>query len=301
MRLLFTGKTESGTFIMRGQQIAAQHPSWRAALGITANELHGFDAVVVVKEVLPDVLATIKLYGIPLIYDAVDFWEQPKGLFRRRSAAQQLTRADDARAYFRPFFQQLNPNLTICVTQEMSKVLADLVSHTEVIYHHSDPRLPIAEAYRQVSRSESEKRVLYFGKRRFLKEWGRTARRACAANGAELVAQNVTKRTFGHPAAADAMLAVRGGRDGCWLSRSWKSNVKAATAARLGLPLVAWPEASYLETAPNALWFTNESELVDAIRVALAAERHEHTPQGFDVERSATDFEAAAARMLDRA
>jgi len=256
MRLLFTGKESSGTFLMRGKQIADERPVWRAQLGITAKDLHGFDAVVVVKEVSPDILATIKSYGIPLIYDALDFWLQPKGWFRRRSPAQLLTRAEDARAYFRPFFEELGADLTIFVTQEMSKALADLGPRSEVIYHHSDPRLPSAEAYQKVPRSNKKKRLLYFGKRRFLKEWERIAQRACASNNAEFVVQHVNKGPLADPLPADAMLAVRGGRDGCWVSRSWKSNIKAATAARLGLPLVAWPEASYLETAPNG-WYRN--------------------------------------------
>lgn len=269
MRLLFTSRKRTGAFIMRGEQIAAQRPEWRAIVDPSAEMISGYNALVVIKDVDDEILAAARTHHVPIIYDALDFWPQVKSPFLPPSKAQRLRSGDGVGALFRAHFARLTPDLIVCVTQRMAEDLATFGPPAVVIRHHADPRLPDAAAYRTSRPVNDAKRVLYFGKSSFLREWAQIITEACRENGAEFAACDVGNSAYVSPPFADAMIAVRGGRDGCWISRNWKSNVKAATAAQLGLPLIAWPEAAYRETAPEAYWFTDRKELSEGIAAAL--------------------------------
>lgn len=265
MRLVFTSKYRWGTFLMRGEQIAATRPHWIATSKPQPADLDACDALVVVK--MPDftVIDAARARGLPIIYDALDFWHQPQSRWRRPSEEQQLSGVGAARHLFRKHFEAINPDLIICVTKKMADHLS-VFAPTTWLPHHADPRLPDAASYH---RNPSARTLLYFGKCSFLREWEPRIGRACAKQGVTFTACDIGDAGFVAPPPAKAMIAVRGGRDGCWLSRNWKSNVKAATAARLGLPLVAWPEAGYVETAPESYWFTNTAELETALEGAM--------------------------------
>jgi hypothetical protein len=82
-----------------------------------------------------------------------------------------------------------------------------------------------------------------------------------------------------------------------WVSRRWKSNIKAAVALRLGLPFVAWPEAGYVETHPGAFWFTNILEMHRAIGKALSTEPTAPDDR-FAVEACATELEIILSELI---
>jgi hypothetical protein len=92
------------------------------------------------------------------------------------------------------------------------------------------------------------------------------------------------------------LLGVRRGQP--WISRRWKSNVKAAFALKLGLPFVAWPEAGYLETHPSAFWFTNAREMHQAIGKALAAEKAV-PDDSFSIEACAAELEKTLRELVN--
>ncbi|MEM7547661.1 MAG: hypothetical protein AAF367_19210 [Pseudomonadota bacterium] len=284
---------------MRGEQIAACRASWASTLDLTPTDLNGVDAVVVVKRTTPETLSMIKSYGIPLIYDPLDFWRQPKSRLRPRSRAQRMRSVAEVGPLFRAHFARYDPDLVICVTRKMAAGIASLGCRTEVIYHHADPRLPdMTEYQRQRADTGRDKTLLYFGNQAFLREWSGRIDAAARSLGARFVTLDSGKGSYHDPPVADAMIAVRGGRDGCWISRAWKSNVKAATAAALGLPLVAWREAAYEETAPEAHWFDDETSLKAAIAAALSPDART-VAQRFPVEAAADRFEAVIADLLD--
>ena len=262
-RVLFTGQGGSGSWIMRGEQLAAVFAHWRAEPGASGRDLEGIDVAVIVKAIDERSLAALKRWGGPIVYDALDFWHQPKDWWQPRSAAQRLHDPAAARTLFASHFQHIAPDLVLCPTRAMLEDLAPLGWPTQVLYHHFDARLGAAP--------ESTNRrttLLYHGHPAYLREWRWLARAACAAVGARFVTSRLIP-----PPSAHALLAVRGGRHGCWLARRWKSNVKGATALRLGLPLVAWPEAGLIETVPDAFWFTSARGFVHALRAALRAPR----------------------------
>lgn len=297
MRLLFISDKPAGSFVMRGQQIAACRKDWHAVLAPSRHDLAGADAVVIVKRVALDTLAMIRETGLPIVYDPLDFWPQPKAWWRLSSRAQRIGSRDEAAMLFRDHFATYAPDLILSVTQKMADDLSVLGYPTATIYHHADPRLSDAESYAR-ERDGQAKALLYFGNRAYLREWRAIIDDAAKSAGARFMTLDPSKGGFARPPAANAMIAVRGGRDGCWISRSWKSNVKAATAAQLGLPLIAWPEAAYRETAPEAYWFEDRASLRTAVAEAMSAEARP-VQHRFTAETAADAYERIIGELLD--
>lgn len=294
MKLLFTSRRQGGAFTMRGEQTAATRPNWQASTAPTPSDLDACDALVVVRDPDHDVLTAARARRLPVVYDPLDFWRQRKPWWLPPSRAQRISGSAEARALFERYFRRLGPDLIVCVTKRMGEDLS-VFAPTAWLPHHADPRLPDAETYRTGCDRAMARKVLYFGKRRFLREWEARIAAACARQDAELITCDIRRANYIHPPPAHAMVAVRGGRDGCWLSRNWKSNVKAATAAALGLPLIAWPEAAYVETAPDAYWFTSISELEAAIKAALGPGARA-VSRRFTAEQTARAYESILAK-----
>lgn len=290
MKLLFTGRGGTAAWAMRGEQMAAARPEWRAIANATKKDCEGCDAVVVVKHITDAGLAALKDWGGPVLYDALDFWNQQPSTRENPNPAQTIDNAEAARELFRPDFERIDPDIILCPTAAMARDLAPLGWQTEVHYHHVDPRLldtPPGPGGR--------KRVLYHGKRKHFGFWKWVARISCRLHGAEFITSNGPQ-----PAPADVMLAARAGRHGTWLSRSWKSNIKAATAMRVGVPFVAWPEAAYTETCPDGLWFTSPWGLHRAIGKALKMKRKEPEAFLYSVEWCAQQLERIVQAHLGK-
>lgn len=278
---------------MRGRQIADCRAEWRATAEPTRGDLLRADALVVIKDADEDVLRMARETGLPIIHDALDFWPQVKSSFLPPSRAQRLDAAEDVGPTLFGRLTRLSPALILCATATMARDLAAFPAPKAVVRHHADPRLrPAASQVRAAA-----PRLLYFGKRRFLGEWAERISRVCRKLGAEFLSMDIGGGAWTLPPPAAAMIAVRGGRDGSWISRRWKSNVKAATAQALGLPFVAWPEAAYLETAPESYWFEDEPTLTEAVSAAIAPDAR-RLSRGFTAEDSAAELEAAVERGL---
>lgn len=293
MKLLFTSICESGAYVMRGRQIAACRAEWRATAEPTRADFLHADALVVIKDVNEEVLRMARKFRLPIIHDALDFWPQVKSTLLPPSRAQRIQAVEEIAPALFWRLRRLSPALILCTTATMARDLATFPAPKAVVRHHADPRLRPSPA----QTGAATRRLLYFGKRRFLGEWAERISRACRKLGAEFLAVDIGRGAWTPPPPAAAMIAVRGGRDGSWLSRRWKSNVKAATAQALDLPFVAWPEAAYLETAPESYWFEDEPGLVEAISDALAPNAR-RLSRHFTAQDSATELEAAVERGL---
>lgn len=287
MRLIFAGD-RSGAFAMRGVQMAEQRAGWRALTDPETRDLRGVDAVVVVKSLGADKLARIRAHGAPVVYDALDFWpaDRATARFLRRDLDIEDVAALDA--FTRPLIAPIRPRLVLGATQAMTRDLAAMGWASATHRHHFDPRLETA-----APRGRRRPIVLYHGHRGFLGPWKRIIPVLCAVRGARFVTSMEIP-----PPAADVVLALRGGAHGHPLARRWKSNVKAATAARLGLPFVAWPESAYLETADDAFWFTSPDSLHRALGAALRAERPAPETRRHSVAWSADRLEETLASRL---
>lgn len=278
---------------MRGRQIADCRAEWRATTEPTRAELLHADALVVVKDADEDVLRKAQNAGLPIIHDALDFWPQVKSTLLPPSRAQRIHGVEEVGPALFGRLRRFRPALILCATATMARDLAAFPAPKAVVRHHADPRLKPAKA----QAGAGARRLLYFGKRRFLGGWAGRISRVCQKLGAEFLAIDIGAGVWTPPPPAAAMIAVRGGRDGTWLSRRWKSNVKAATAQALSLPFIAWPEAAYLETAPESYWFQDEQSMAGAVSAALApdARRLSHR---FTPEESAAELEVAVDQKL---
>jgi hypothetical protein len=185
----------------------------------------------------------------------------------------------------RPVIARIDPDLVLCPTAQMVSDLEPLGWPTRLYYHHYDPRLEPVQLD-----GRKRKRVVYHGRANHLGIWHSFARLSCFLHGAEFVTSNGPQ-----PEQGDVLFAARRGRP--WVSRRWKSNIKAAVALKLGLPFVAWPEAGYLETHPKAFWFKGPLQMHRAIGQALRSGPTE-PDDGFSVERCAACLETILEELL---
>src|SRR5690606_19333970 len=114
MKVLFTGTEGEGSWKMRAEQMAAARPDWKAVPHATRQDAEGMDVAVIVKRIQPESLAELKLWGGPLVYDALDFWLQRRKWFWRRSRKFRQKNAADARVMALPYFERIDPDLILC-------------------------------------------------------------------------------------------------------------------------------------------------------------------------------------------
>lgn len=271
---------------MRAEQMAATRSEWKAVPHATRRDAEGMDAVVIVKSIRDENLAELKAWGGPLVYDALDFYRQRRNPWKRWSKKYRLRDIADAREMATPYLARIDPDLILCPTEAMVDDLLPLGWDVRLLYHHYDPRMGDF-----TPPEGKQRRVVYHGRRDHLGWWYEAAYLSCLIHGAKFVVSNGPQPAPGH-----VLLGVRRGDP--WISRRWKSNIKAAFALRLGLPFVAWPEAGYRETHPSAFWFTNVLEMHRAIGAALAAEPTEPDDR-FSVEACAAELENILRDLID--
>lgn len=286
MKVLFTGIGGFGSWTMRAEQIAATRPDWKAVPHATRKDAEGMDVVVIVKSIRKESLAELKLWGGPLVYDALDFWRQSRNPLKRWLRKKyRLRTVDDARTMAAPYFARIDPDLILCPTRAMVEDITPLGWKAGLHYHHYDPRMG------DILTPSGKRRVVYHGRREHLGWWSVAAHVSCIIHGAEFVVSNGPQPAPGH-----VLLGMRRGYP--WISRRWKSNIKAAVALRTGLPFVAWPEAGYRETHPSAFWFTSVFEMHRAIGQALKAEPKARDDR-FSVEACANELEKVLRDLIE--
>jgi hypothetical protein len=278
MKVLFTGIGGFGSWTMRAEQMAATRPDWKAVPHATRKDAEGMDAVVIVKSIRDENLAELKAWGGPVVYDPLDFWRQRRNPWKRWARKNRLKDIADARAMAAAHFARIDPDLILCPTRAMVEDITPLGWKVGLLYHHYDPRIGD-----MAPPAGKRRRVVYHGRPEHLGWWLVAVYLSCFVHGVKFVTSNGPQPPPGH-----VLLGVR--RAYPWISRRWKSNIKAAVALRLGLPFVAWPEAGYRETHPSAFWFTNVFEMHRAIGKALAADPAAPDDR-FSVEACATELE----------
>jgi hypothetical protein len=236
MKVLFTGRGTSGSWQIRGSQLAA-------ALGAdavpNALDVRAYDLAVVVKRAPPDLLQRIRAAGIPLVWDVVDAWPQPEGSTWNRGRCMEWLRAKVA---------EIRPAGIVAATRAMAADCAEFGLPVLALPHHARPAQERAEHRPALSV------VAYEGSERHLGAW-----RAWFLDECEL-----RKITFAvNPpklAEADVIVAMREATG--YAAMHWKSNVKLANAQAAGLPIICAPEAGYLETASGAeCWAVTPREI----------------------------------------
>lgn len=236
MRVLFCGgSSKSGSWAMRGIQIASTHDDWIAVAEPTVYDIADADIVVVVKRINGDLIKKIKEAGKPLVYDMLDFWVQKHGVKIPDNLPDAIMLAKNQIA-------KIQPDAIIAANECMANDLRSCAPTVQHIYHH----------YRLDAAPVKGGDVIYYdGSIKHAEGWLKKL-------------QKIAKVKIGVP--QDDALALFSARDGqAWLPNRWKSNVKAANAIGYGLPLITHPDNGAMETEVEGFFFSNESELHDAV------------------------------------
>lgn len=218
---------------MRGVQIAAGG-GWDAVSSPSLAQIRAADVIVAVKRVKGNLADMIRGSGKPVVWDALDFWKQPE-----ESETDSLEKAALLTA---PHIEKLRPAVILCANKQMADDLGGVC-----IYHHSRTNAVLGFG----------KEIVYDGHPRFIGKVGIPAHKIGWSFRVGVPDKNT-----------GALISVRTGKDGGWLARRWKSNVKAANAIACGVPFIAEPDQAYLETVPQqmALWFQTQEELNEKIK-----------------------------------
>ena len=254
MKVLFTARGGyTGTWRMRGIEMASAKPDWCVVSNADKHDLKGMDAVVLIKRLPPHILNEIHKWGGPFFYDALDFWRQPIDDVY-------ISSVKDIKQKFKDRFRQCSPHVILCTNKVMAKDIATMGYKTKVHYHHYDPKLmPYTNAL--------PNSILYWGRKQYLGEWYDLMNKICKKLNKTFLCHSGKKSIINSPNLyVETMFAVRGGEYGTWLARRWKSGIKGITAERLGIPYIAMQEQSYVEQASKNLFpFTNKNDLEHAI------------------------------------
>lgn len=223
VRLLFTGRGTSGSWQIRGSQLAA---ALGADAAPNALEVRAYDLAVVVKRAPADLLQRIHAAGVPLIWDVVDAWPQPVGNTWDRAACM---------SWLRQRVAEIRPAGIVAATQAMARDCAEFGVPVLALPHHARPGLerapirPVAEV------------VAYEGGPQHLGSWRPWLEDQCTQRGMRFVV---------NPAGlieADIVVALRELTG--YAPTHWKSGLKATNARAAGVPCILAREAGYLETA----------------------------------------------------
>lgn len=249
-RLVFTGRGTSGSWVIRGIQLAE-------AMGVDAiprlRRPHSYDAAVIVKR--PEQFSDI---GVPFVYDIVDAWPQPHGnLWDRATCMEWLQR----------HLEQVKPVACVGATLAMARDIMELGYTATAIYHHANPN------HRENPIRETVTTVGYEGAPHYLGDWREFITLECAKRGWRFV------MNCADYAQMDIVLALR--QDRGYAAVHWKSNVKLANAQGTGTPCILVDEAGYRETQSGA-------EVFVSTKPELAAALDYLTPYSERLTRSAT-------------
>jgi hypothetical protein len=267
MKILFTGRGTSGSWAIRGAQLAH-------ALNAEAvpNAIHSdADIVVVVKRIEDRTLRAMRSRKI--VWDIVDSWPQPTGNdWSEREANAWLARE----------IERIKPDALIAATARMADDLRSFGLPVLWLKHHHRPgirRNPIRERIKLVG---------YEGSPSYIAKWRETIKHESERIGASFVVNPDTL------ADCDVVLALRDAKG--YPPRNWKSGVKLANAHASGTPWIGCTEAGYTEIATGCeYWAENQKQLGVALEWLAEQSTREQICDRF--VRAAYSVEHAAADL----
>jgi len=269
VNILFTGRGTSGSWRIRGAQIAGVLGADAIPNAVSTDA----DVVVLVKRVEDRTLRAMR--GRKLVWDCVDAWPQsgPHGNEWTEREAKEWLKCE---------VERIQPRALIASTHKMAEDMAIFGLPVLWLRHHHRPgiaRNPIRERVTVVG---------YEGAPQYIQAWLPAIQRECKRIGATFTS---------HPdrlADCDVVLALRSQKG--YPARAWKSGVKLENAHASGTPFIGCRESGYAEIATGCEYW---ADTADELRVALdwLADQstreliHDRFVQGaYPVERAASDL-----------
>jgi hypothetical protein len=197
------------------------------------------DVAILVKRAAFGFAAAARTAGVPIVWDALDFWSQPRENGLTERAALQVLGAAIA---------EIRPTLTIGATEAMAEACGGIC-----VPHHSWAGLEPQPA------RERLQVVAYEGNPAYLGKWADALTRACQTRGWTFVVNPTDLRTV------DLLVAFR---DGVWdgyVCREWKSGVKLSNAIAAGRPVIGQVSAAMRELGPPHTIVESPDELDAAL------------------------------------
>ncbi len=247
-RYLVTGRTRSGSWQIRGEQLGA-------AIGATTVELRaskvkGHDLAILVKRPPIDLLYRLHSAKIPIVWDVVDAWPQPDGNSWGRTACMSWMRTE---------IDLIKPIGIVAATQKMAEDCALFGIPVLWLPHHTRPeqrKNPIRLKIQTVG---------YEGSDHYLGHWHDWLEEECKARGWRFLVNP------GSLSDLDVVVAFR--YINGYATSNWKSNVKLANAQGSGTPCVLNREAGYVETSKGGeTWANDLTELRSAFNSLIPVE-----------------------------
>lgn len=253
MNILFVGAGK-GSWEMRGLQLAAALGA-KATAQPTREDWAWANVAVLVKRHGLAYAQQAHLHGLPVVWDALDFWAQPsengRAEFLCRGALRQQAEA-------------------ICAHAVIGATQAQAFAAPRGYYlpHHSWSGLVPTPPRPQV------RVVAYQGGAAFLGAWLGRISRACVARGwrFEVNPQDL--------AAADILVSYRDGPWDGWACREWKSGVKAVNAQAAGRPIIGQATAARRELLVAGSVAETPEEFEAALDYWTPLERRERAYEG---------------------
>jgi hypothetical protein len=276
-RILFIGAAHGqGSWDVRGRQIGAvlnakvtQKPvmaDWRWA-----------DVVILVKHAIDEWGATAKRCNLPLIWDVLDYWQQPEENERT---------VEDYRQVIAKRASQCGIGALIGATRQMAEDIGGVY-----IPHHSRPGLKATPP------REKARIVAYEGTRKYLGRWLDALEAACAERG---LGMEINPPSLAN---ADVVVSLRWGKWDGPLCHDWKSGVKYVNALVAGKPVIAQPCSALTEIDPVGVTVPSMDQIGWAIDSAVGL-RHEayalakQRRQEFAIETIAAQYRVLALTAL---
>jgi len=228
----------NGSWQIRGVQLGAALGA-RVTTSPTEHDWRWADVCILVKRALGPFAAVAHSHGVPIVWDALDFWRQPED---------NAATVDEAVSLARTFADQLRPDVIVGATQAMADDLSGVY-----LPHHSRPRLSALPVRAHIEV------VAYEGTAKYLGSWRVALETVCARLGMAFVVNPPDLRV------ADLVVAFRGERWDGPICRRWKSGVKVVNAMAAGRPILTHPSTAFAELQAPGLVLTDPADLEEAI------------------------------------
>lgn len=277
MNVLIAGGGGKGSWTMRGQQLGRAVGA-RVVTAPTLADAQWADVAVLVKSA--SVHAPVcRAAGTPIVWDALDFWQQPE---------QNGLSEFDAKQLLASTIKTIRPALVIGATQAMADACGGVY-----LPHHTWIGLTPGIVRPEV------KTVGYQGAKKYLGRWAKALKAECDRRGWTLLINPTDLR------ACDIVVAFRDGQWDGWMCREWKSGVKLVNALAAWRPIVTQPSAAFREIRPYGTTIESPDELPEVLDLTrLAIERNTAWPsdahKNFTLPAIATQYKALLERVANR-